>query len=101
MPKVTDITVLNIDEVPYAVESLSAEVQALVDIYNDWNRKEAEVRDELTRFQAAKETLSRQIIGKVREQTAADEAAAAEESANDAEDVPPEVAPFDAEESAE
>jgi hypothetical protein len=98
MPKVTDITVLNIDEVPYAVESLSAEVQALVDIYNDWNRKEAEVRDELTRFQAAKETLSRQIIGKVREQTAADEAAAA---ANDAEDVPTEEAPVDAEASAE
>jgi len=67
MPKVTDITVLNIDETPYAVESLSAEVQALVEVYNEWNRKEADVRDELTRFQAAKETLSRQIISKVRE----------------------------------
>jgi predicted nucleic acid-binding Zn-ribbon protein len=76
MPKVTDITVLNIDEKPYAVESLSDEVKALVDIYNEWNRKEADVRDELTRFQAAKETLSRQIIGKVREGIAAEEAAA-------------------------
>jgi len=67
MSKVTDITVLNIDETPYAVESLSVEVQALVEVYNEWNRKEADVRDELTRFQAAKETLSRQIVAKVRE----------------------------------
>jgi len=66
MPKVTDITVLNIDEVPYAVDLLPEEVQGLVEIYNDWNRKEADVRDELTRFQAAKETLSHQIITKVR-----------------------------------
>jgi len=80
MPKVADITVLNIDEKPYAVDSLSEEVQGLVDIYNDWNQKEAEVRDELTRFQAAKETLSRQIISKVREDLVAAEAAA-----NDAE----------------
>jgi len=77
MPKVTDITVLNIDDQPYAVESLSEEVKALVDLYNEWNRKEADVRDELTRFQAAKETLSRQIITKVREHIAAEEAVAA------------------------
>jgi len=95
MPKGTDITVLNIDEVPYAVESLSDEVKALVEIYNDWNQKEAEVRDELTRFQAAKETLSRQIIGKVREQVAADA-----EAANDAEEAPTD-APVDADAEAE
>ena len=95
MPKVTDITVLNIDEVPYAVESLSDEVKALVEIYNDWNQKEAEVRDELTRFQAAKETLSRQIIGKVREQVAADA-----EAANDAEEAPTD-SPVDADAEAE
>lgn len=75
MPKVTDITVLNIDEKPYAVESLPEEVQALVGIFNEWSHKEADVRDELTRFQAAKETLSRQIIGKVREHLAAEEQA--------------------------
>ena len=90
MPKVTDITVLNIDDTPYAVESLSEEVQALVEIYNEWNRKEADVRDELTRFQAAKETLSRQIITKVREQistsAAVDEAAA--QAAAEATDTP-------------
>ncbi len=81
MPKVTDITVLNIDEKPYAVEALTDEIKALVDVYNEWNRKEADVRDELTRFQAAKETLSRQIIGQVREHIEAEEAAAKEAEA--------------------
>ena len=80
MPKVVDITVLNIDDVPYAVETLPEEVQALVEIYNEWNRKEAEVRDELTRFHAAKETLSRQIVTKVREYL---ESKKAEESTNE------------------
>ena len=62
MPKVVDITVLNIDDIPYEVENLSEEVQGLVEIYNEWNRKEADVRDELTRFQAAKETLSIPVV---------------------------------------
>ncbi len=66
MPVTNDIITLNIDEVEYKVEDLSAEAKGLVEIYNDWNRKEAEVRDELTRFQAAKQTLSNQIINKVR-----------------------------------
>ncbi len=87
MPKVTDITVLNIDETPYAVEALTEEVKALVDVYNDWNRKEADVRDELTRFQAAKETLSRQIIAKVREHIAEEEAKAEEAKADSEEKV--------------
>jgi len=98
MPRVSDITVLNIDDVPYAVESLSDEVQSLVEIYNEWNRKEAGVRDELTILQAAKETLSRQIIGRVRADLDAEaQAAAAAAAANDApaeevvEDMPPSV----------
>ncbi len=71
MPTVNDITVLNIDETPYAVESLSEEVQALVDVYNNWNRKESDARGELAILQAAKQTLSAQIVNKVREETAA------------------------------
>ncbi len=66
MPIVNDIKTLTIDEVEYKVEDLSTEAQQLIEIYNDWNRKEADVRDELTRFQAAKQTLSNQIINKVR-----------------------------------
>ncbi len=75
MPKVADITVLDVDEKTYAVDSLTEEVKSLVELYNEWNHKEAEVRDELTRFHAAKETLSRQIITKVREHIAEEESA--------------------------
>ncbi len=87
MPTVADITVLNIDENPYEVKDLSEEVRSLVELYNEWNQKEAEVRDELTRFQAAKETLSRQIITKVREDLAAQEAAANDASTEDSAEV--------------
>ncbi len=66
MPEVKNIETLTIDEVEYKVGDLTNEAQQLIEIYNDWNRKEAVVRDELTRFQAAKQTLSNQIINKVR-----------------------------------
>ncbi len=69
MPTVAKITVLNIDDKPIAVDSLSEQVQSLVEMYNEWCQKEAEVRDELARFQAAKETLSRQIITSVKSET--------------------------------
>ena len=67
MPEVNDITVLNIDEVPYEVSSLSEEVQGLVQVYNNWSRKENEARGELAILQAAKQTLSAQIVQKVRD----------------------------------
>lgn len=70
MPVANDITTLNIDEVEYKVEDLSEEAQALINIYNDWNRKEADVQDEVIRFRAAKQTLSNQIINKVRSDNA-------------------------------
>ena len=79
MPTINDITVLNIDEVPYAVESLSEEVQALVEVYNNWNKKESDARGELAILQAAKQTLSGQIVAKVRAETATE---AATEEAN-------------------
>ena len=80
MPTVNDITVLNIDEVPYEVESLSEEIQRLVGVYNAWNQKEQDAAGELAILQAAKQTLSAQIVNKVREETAAAQAAAAETS---------------------
>jgi len=83
MQKVVDIKVLTIDEKPYAVDSLSEEIQGLVEMYNDWQRQEVVVRDELTRYIAAKETLSQQIINKVRAELSAEG-----ESSADAEDSP-------------
>jgi peptidoglycan hydrolase CwlO-like protein len=75
MSEANDITVLNIDEVPYEVASLSEEAQNLVKIYNNWGRKENEAMGEVAMIQAAKQTLSAQIVAKVREEAAAKEAA--------------------------
>lgn len=80
MPKVEDVKVLNIDGVPYAVDSMSDQVKALVEVYNEWNHDEAEARSRLMQLQAAKNDLSRQIIMQVRTEKAQEaEAAAAAE----------------------
>ena len=91
-----DITTLNIDEVAYEVADLSEEAQALVQVYNNWNRREEGIRErlhdvqaELTILGAAKQTLSAQIVAKVREEAAA--AAAAEPAAANVTEPPPEA----------
>jgi len=81
MVQVQEIKVINIDNVPYAVDAMSETAQRLVTVYNDWNQNEADIRDKLMMVQAAKETLSRQIIEQVRTEKAEAEAKLAEESA--------------------
>ena len=66
--QVEDVKVLNIDGTPYAVDAMSDEVQAMVDVFNGWNQKEADVRDELAMIQAAKNDISRRIILQVRQE---------------------------------
>lgn len=83
MPQIEDVKVLNIDNVPYAVDSMSDQVKQLVAIYNEWNQKEADARNEFMLVQAAKNDLSRQIIQQVRAEKA-EEAAKAEEAEGEA-----------------
>ena len=78
MAKVEDIKVLNVDGVPYAVDGMSDAVKNMVDLYNEWNRKEADAARDLLMVQAAKNDLSRQIIVQVRKEK--EEAAAAEQA---------------------
>lgn len=96
MPKVEDIRILNIDGVPHAVEGMSDTVKRMVEIYNEWNQREAEVQSELMMVQSARNDLSRQIILQVRKEKEeaeggdADDATSAEgeapaEATNDAE----------------
>lgn len=87
MQKVEPIKILTIDEVPYAVDGLSEQVQALVAMFNDWSLDEAHQRNKLAKTQAAKQELSRQIIGAVRVEI--DAKAAAEEVAKAEAVVPP------------
>jgi hypothetical protein len=77
MPKVEDIKVLNIDGTPYAVDGMSDEVKAMVEIFNEWAQDEADARNRLMQVSAAKNDLSRQIILQVRKEK--EEAEAVEE----------------------
>lgn len=85
MPKVEDIKVLNIDETPYAVDSMSEEVKNLVEVYNEWNQDLADAQKEFAQKRAAVQSLSNQIIQTVRQEKAQAEAAAAQEAAEAAE----------------
>jgi chromosome segregation ATPase len=67
MPKPEEVKVLNIDDVTYAVDSLSEEVQTLVAVFNEWNAEEVELSNKLYQVHLAKEALSQQIVSKVRE----------------------------------
>ncbi len=95
MSQVEDIKVLNIDGVTYAVDSMSEQVQQMVGIYNGWNQKESDARDQLMLVQAAKNDLSRQIIMQVRKDKEEADAAAAAAAA------PAEAAPATTEAPAE
>lgn len=79
MPTVQPVSTLNIDGATYNVSDLSATVQSLVGIYNDWNQNLADAQSKSAQVQAALNDLSRQIINQIK----ADNDAAAE-AANDA-----------------
>ena len=81
MPKVDELKIINIDEVPYAVDAMSDAVKGQVSLFNEWHQREADAKGELMLVSAAKETLSRQIITTIRaeiEETKAAEEAPAE-----------------------
>jgi DNA gyrase/topoisomerase IV subunit A len=102
MSETNEITSLNIDEVSHEVSDLSEEAQQLVGIYNNWMKREVAIRErlnevqgELTIIQAAQQTLSAQIVNKVREEVAAKaaEEAAAETAAANVTEPPPAAEP--------
>lgn len=97
MAEVQDIQVINIDNVPYAVDAMSDTAKRLVAVYNEWNQREADIRNDLMMVQAAKETLSRQIIEQVRTEKAEAEAAAVESTDEVVGEVTPDEAVVDAE----
>jgi hypothetical protein len=78
MAQVKDITVINVDGKTYAVDTTSEAVQELVELYNKFNRRAADIQDDLTMAVAAREQIAQQINFQLRreEQEAADKAAA-------------------------
>jgi len=80
--KVEAISIINVDEVPYAVSDMSEDVKRLVEFYNEWRQKESDIKSELMLVQAGQRDLSREIITTIRrEKEAAEVAKAAVEAA--------------------
>lgn len=74
MPTVKQVAILNIDNVPYAVDTMSKEVQTLVGTFNEWNQVLANKQQELQMFSVSLEALQQQIIAQIKKEK--DEAAA-------------------------
>jgi RNA-binding protein YhbY len=102
--KVEEITIINVDDVPYAVSDMSDGVKSLVGFYNEWRQKESDLKGDILLVQAGQRDLSREIITMIRrekedaeavklaeDKANAEEAAKAVTEAEDAEIVEPEV----------
>lgn len=61
MAAIKDITVINLNGKTYAVDGCSKAVQEMVELYNKFNRKAAELHDEVTMAVAAREHVGMQI----------------------------------------
>jgi len=71
MPTVNPVTNLEFEGTQHDLSEFSDELRGLVDMYNEWNQKVVDARDEFQRSQAALQTLSNQIMAKVAEELAA------------------------------
>lgn len=80
MPQVKDIKILNFNDKAYSVEDMSEAIQSLVYHYNNANKKEAELTDEIIIVRVAKEG----ILNQIRNQFDSEQKAAAEKAATDA-----------------
>lgn len=78
MAKLQEIKVINVDEIPYAVDQLSAEIQASVELYNTWRQETEDMRVQFVKGEMALKTLGQDILTLIRtEQEKAAEAQAA------------------------
>lgn len=76
MPQVKKIEILTIDEEKYAVADMSAEVQRMVELFNEWHQEEEDCRSAMMKVAAAKQVLSSQIIETIKKEKEAAEAPA-------------------------
>ena len=79
MPKAQTLKVLDIGGQKHLVEDMSAEVQQLVEVYNEWNQDAVDARKVATQLQASVQMVQNQIGEQLKkEQQEAAEAEAAE-----------------------
>ena len=85
MPQIQELKVLDIDGQKFLVEDMSDEVQALVDIYNEWNQDFADAKKTAGQLQAAVQMAHSQLSKQIKDERAAEMKAAAEAAAEKAE----------------
>ena len=69
MKRPEDIKTVTVDEVEYNYDDLSPEIQQLIDIFNEWNKKEVDARLDLLQIQSAKRDISRTIVEAIKKST--------------------------------
>jgi len=68
MQTIEPITIINVDNVPHAVQDMSTEVKRLVEFYNDWRSEEATAKSDLLKVQAAMRDLTREIVATIKQE---------------------------------
>jgi len=68
MQTIKPITIINVDNVPHAVQDMSTEVKRLVEFYNDWRSEEATAKSDLLKVQAAMRDLTREIVATIKQE---------------------------------
>lgn len=80
MKQVEAIVTINVGEVAHNVADLPANVQELVELYNDWRQEEYVARVELVKVSAALEEMGRRIVASIQANDKAVADAAASET---------------------
>ena len=96
MPQYNDVEVITLDGQPFAVSAMSAVIQELMAIYNDWSRRAFDIQQELQMVNMAREGLSQKIGQQYHQERAAAEvkqAYTAEASTADPQAVAPDPEP--------
>jgi hypothetical protein len=85
MKQVEAIVTINVGEVAHNVADLPANVQELVELYNDWRQEEYVARVELVKVSAALEEMGRRIVAAIQanDKAVADAAAVSETPAEE------------------
>ena len=99
MPEFNDVEIIQLDGQPYAVSAMSAEVQELMALYNDWSRRAFDLQQELQMINMAREGMIQKVGQQYQTERAAAEvkqAYTAEASTADPQAVAPDPEPASA-----
>lgn len=68
MPKVQETKTLNIDNVAYAVEKMSPQLQQLVALMDEWRQEEADLSSKVTMVRSALQNVQNAIYNTINQE---------------------------------